>query len=76
MLPWGTPDNTLSKVSGFFWLRSNSLVTSNPLPTGAIYRYYESRRKCYNDSRPGRILKAAENKVKTRKTQERKRVCK
>ena len=62
----------LSNVSGFFVLRNNSLITPI-IHTGAIYRYKKS---CYNDSRPGRILKAAENKVKTRKSQERKRVCK
>ena len=42
--------------------------------SGAIYRYYESRRKRFNDAKPSRVAMAAENRKKTRKIQEKKRV--
>ena len=40
----------------------------------AVYRYYDSRRKLYNDSQPARVEAAKENKKRTRKFQEQKRV--
>ena len=41
---------------------------------GAVYRYYESRRRQHLDSGPNRRAAAAANKVKTRKGLEQKRV--
>lgn len=40
----------------------------------AIYRYYESRRKLFNDSQPERLAAASDNKKRTCKYQEQKRV--
>ena len=42
--------------------------------TGAIHRYYESRRRLFNDSRPVRRDKAAATKVRSRKQSLRKKV--
>lgn len=42
--------------------------------SGAIYRYYESRRRRYLDSRPSRVSVALLNKTKTRKSLEQQRV--
>ena len=41
---------------------------------GAVYRYYESRRKGYNDSQPQRQAVAEENRRRSRKSQDRRRV--
>lgn len=41
---------------------------------GAIYRYYESHQKCYNDGQPGWRVKNAENRIKSRKAQKKKRI--
>ena len=42
--------------------------------TEAVHRYYESRRRLFNDTKPGRAEKAQETKIKTKKQQLRNRV--
>ena len=36
---------------------------------GAIYRYYESRRRLYNDAQPSRQMKVKENKNNSQRRQ-------
>ena len=42
---------------------------------GAIHRYYESRRRLFNDEQPNRREAARETKSKSRKTAFQKQVC-
>ena len=51
-----------------------SVNSKDLIPTGAIHRYYESRRRLFNDSRPARREKAAETRVKARKQSLRRKV--
>ena len=41
---------------------------------GAVYRYYESRRRSINDSKPERYVQVSKNKESTRKYGKKKRV--
>ena len=45
------------------------------LHTGAVHRYYESRRRLFNDDKLSRIEKAKETKLKSKKKSYRKTVC-
>ena len=46
----------------------------NIVMTGAIHRYYESRRRTFNDSQPRRAASVEENKRRTQKNGFQKRV--
>ena len=42
--------------------------------TGAIYRYYESRRRLHNDAQPSRLVQVKENESKARRRQSQRNV--
>ena len=47
----------------------------NVFVSGAVHRYYESRRRLFNDDQPGRKEIAAEVKVKSKRRSLQKKVC-
>jgi len=45
------------------------------LPVGAIYRYWESRRRIHNDSQPDRAIAVEQNKKNSKRKLYQSRVC-
>ena len=56
------------------WCVTVTLARVNLTFAGAVHRYYESRRRLYNDSRPTRIEIAQIAKRTSKKKEKRKRV--
>ena len=49
--------------------------SNNSILEGAVHRYYESRRRIFNDSLPSRANQVAKNKLISKKKGYRRRVC-
>lgn len=62
-------------MPGFFVIGTVNLLNIISTYIEAIHRYYESRRRLFNDEQPGRKDIALKAKREAKKQEKRKRVC-